>query len=428
MPGFWSRISSIVSPNRAAIPASESPETTTYSEQAGWSGHGSRRTNGSRPRYSVWPVTMTARVADLGVQGEDDGQREQVAADDPRHRVAALDDVQEAARVVRALREGEQRVVRVEGRAGDGWLGRRRHCGRGGRARRCRRRSRRRRHGRDDRRRRRLGGSGGRRLGAGDGDRPARRDRHLEAAATRHERDREDGAGGHEQGRRKDRRGQGAPFELPGRAVHSPPRRFGWPGTLVPFHRGRAVLGSARLRRLFRRIRAEGVSSRWRPPNPPMALPLPVEAVDPARSVAPRAASDPPLHLPTADPGRADGRAAVRRRVPLPRSEAGDPARRPRLGDADLQRLHGGAHLPAGRGLTRSFRAWAESTPVRSPDADGRRPPRRGVLRRDRDLLLARRAPEDPRALQPGPLGIVARGAVLRPSDIGTQSSPRADA
>jgi len=71
------------------------------------------------------------------------------------------------------------------------------------------------------------------------------------------------------------------------------------------------------------------------------------------RGLSPRAAPHPAMHLPPADLGRLDGRAPLRRRVPLLRPAHPDPARRPRLGDPDLQRLHRAAHLPAGRGLIR---------------------------------------------------------------------------
>ena len=152
MPGFWSRIPSTVSPNRAAISASESPgRRRTGSTPAGPGTDRGGRTG--RGRGTASAGHDDARVVDLGVQGEDDRQREQVAADDPRHRVEALDDVHEAAGMVRALRQGEQRVVRVERRAAG--VGRRRASGAavgaavggggGGarRSRRCRRRRRR---------------------------------------------------------------------------------------------------------------------------------------------------------------------------------------------------------------------------------------------------------------------------------------------
>ena len=65
--------------------------------------------------------------------------------------------------------------------------------------------------------------------------------------------------------------------------------------------------------------------------------------------------------------------------MPLPRAPGPAAARRPRLGHADLQRLHGRAHLPSRRGLTRD-RASTQRSGGESP---ARRPVSR-VLSRDR--------------------------------------------
>ena len=123
----------------------------------------------------------------------------------------------------------------------------------------------------------------------------------------------------------------------------------GTAGSLVPFAPCRFATASARLPRQsrpdpIRPTRNEADAT----PHGPAAPRHPATA----RRLPPRAAPDQALHVPAPDPGRGRRRSRLRRGVPLPRSQGADPPRRPRVGDADLQRLHGPAHLPSRRGLT----------------------------------------------------------------------------
>ena len=76
-----------------------------------------------------------------------------------------------------------------------------------------------------------------------------------------------------------------------------------------------------------------------------------------AQSIGACRSTHPPLHVPAADSARGRAGSLDRRAMPLPGPAAADSPRRPRLGHADLQRLHRGPHLPPGRGLTGQFRA-----------------------------------------------------------------------
>src|SRR4029079_19208419 len=75
-------------------------------------------------------------------------------------------------------------------------------------------------------------------------------------------------------------------------------------------------------------------------------------------------APDQALHLPAVDLPGSRSRAHLRGRVPLPGPQGADPHGRPRLRDAELQRVRGGPHLPPGRGLT------SEPTAPRPPVRD----------------------------------------------------------
>ena len=79
--------------------------------------------------------------------------------------------------------------------------------------------------------------------------------------------------------------------------------------------------------------------------------------------------------------------------VPVPRPQGPGAPRRPGLGDAGLQRVHGGAHLPARRGLRRGRRArpGRMRAPARRPVS---RVLYRGLASRRRSSIWGRRLPD----------------------------------
>ena len=82
---------------------------------------------------------------------------------------------------------------------------------------------------------------------------------------------------------------------------------------------------------------------------------------------------------------RASAAAGLRRRMSVPRSDRLAAARRPRVGAADLRRLHRGPHLPARRGLTSPGEGASEATC--KPSSVQRRAPR------GRSSIYGRRLP-----------------------------------
>jgi len=159
-----------------------------------------------------------ARVGDLRVERLDDRDRDEPVIRDRRQRVARPDRVDVAARVIRTRRQNRERIEARGGRRRWHRADRRRNRRRGRRRQGCRGpRGCRWRDGRRDRRDDRRRGLGRRLRHCRPG---ARRQRQLEPAAGRDERDRADGAEGGEQRGREDGRRQGATKRRLPRRLH----------------------------------------------------------------------------------------------------------------------------------------------------------------------------------------------------------------
>ena len=162
--------------------------------------------------------------------------------------------------------------------------------------------------------------------------------------------------------------------------VHAPsvcPPVGGTARSLVPFACCRGAGGGARLRRQSRLDRP--FDPRTEAHDRSMALPLPVIPPQPdAFHLAPHRIKRCTFRrLINVEMG---ARAGLRRRVPLPGPQGPDPPRRPRGGDADLQRLRRASHLPPRRGLTAGCRAASSSGRPRRRSI-GRASARRSVSR-----------------------------------------------
>ena len=180
------------------------------------------------------------------------------------------------------------------------------------------------------------------------------------------------------------RRGRGAGGVVRSSATHLP---LVWTRTarsLVPFAPCRADQASARLGR-------QGRSGRIADPfyeasKPAHGAPAPGH---PATNgcLSPGAPSHQALHVSAVDRRRGWLGPRVRRGVPLPGSQDPYTARRPRVGDADLQLLHGPAHLPPRRGLRPS--SWH---PQRCAAARAPRPEAEPLRRHQPEVFCASEA------------------------------------